>query len=306
MTTDSLSRRLRFAPPNPQVSRLVLQEADLILFGAIHRHGPLPSNYLFEFSKPLRRNKARFLNRLTELYNGDQDGPYLTRPPQQFAGYKARYQHVVYDLAPRARQILIEDGPGYRPSARGRSDPFLHQLMQACVGASLELTAPSVGVTLIGRDKALAGRPLPLQVYSDTKLIPDDFFIIEGHDEKGPWRRWCAVEIDRNTESIERKNLGYNTFGKKVDHYLRVLRGRLFEAWGARNLTILTVTTNATHAANMLAYVQKQNDPKFESRFAFAVAPEFGVMWEVPGTVLSHLFSEPWTSPAGPKDLTRP
>lgn len=304
MNTDSLSRRLRFAPPNPQVARIVLQQADLDLFAAIHRHGPLPSSYLFEFSKPLRRNKARFLNRLTELYNGDADGPYLTRPPQQFAGYKARYQHVVYDLAPRARSILSE--AGHPEPSRSRTDPFLHQLMQACVGASFELAAPAYGLKYIHRDAVLDGRPLVLELGGGAKLIPDDLFAIEGEDEKGPWRRWCAVEIDRNTESIERKNLDYNTFGKKVGNYLKALRGRLFTDWGARNLTVLTVTTTEGHARNMAAYVKKQGDAKFESRFAFAVAPQFGVMWEVPGTVLSRLLSEPWDTPAGPKDLTRP
>ena len=49
MKTDALNRRLRFAPPNPQVSRLVLTDLDYLVFEAINRHGPLPTHYLFEF-----------------------------------------------------------------------------------------------------------------------------------------------------------------------------------------------------------------------------------------------------------------
>lgn len=303
MTTDTLSRRLRFAPPNPQVKRLVLQDADLLLFQAINRHGPLPMNYLYALTKHVRKDKTNLQHRLTEFYNGDEDGPYLTRPPQQFSAFKARYQYLVYDLAPRGRKVLEQAGTP--PSSRDRKDPFLHQLMQACVGASLELAAQKHGLRYIPRDEVLSGRPLALALDDRTKLVPDDLFCLEGTDDKGPWRRWCALEIDRNTESIERKATGYNTFGKKVDNYLRVLRGRLFEAWGIKNLTVLTVTTNATHAVNMLDHVGKQNDPKFGARFAFSVVPQFGFMWEVPGTVLFHLMDEPWQSLAGPKDITK-
>src|SRR3569833_1478809 len=105
MKTDANNRRLRFAPPNPAArpsmapKRAVLTAADYALFEAIGRHGPLPSNYLYAFTRHLRKSEVQLKNRLTEFYNGDAFGPYLTRPPQQFAGVEARYQHVVYDLA---------------------------------------------------------------------------------------------------------------------------------------------------------------------------------------------------------------
>lgn len=305
MKTDALSRRLRFAPPQPLVKRLVLNEADYLIFEAIHRHGPLPTHYLFEFIRHIRRNYSNLQARLTEFYNGDAIGPYLVRPPQQGAGYDAKYQHVVYDLAPRARQALMERGIVVGPK---RADPFLHQLMGACVAASIELGASAKGLRYISRHEILskAGNALPLQLPGGHVLIPDDVFGLQGSDEKGEWYRFFAVEIDRNTESIERQATGYNTWGKKVANYLALLKGRQFDPWwGMPNLTVLTVTTNAVHARNILDYIAKQNDP-LAKRFAFACEPLFGANWRVPRALLSHLLDEPWQAVTGSKDITRP
>lgn len=327
MKTDAKDRRLRFAPPNPvdrpkkAPRRITLTEADYLIFEAINRHGALPSNYLYEFQKHLRKDRTHLQNRLTEFYNGDENGSYLVRPPQQFAGFEARYQHIVYDLAPRAKTALAERGTLAR-FAPSRNAPFLHQLMQACVGASLELTAASHGLRYISREEILTRRQCrhekhgtglleqnPLAIpFKDgkTKLVPDDLFGLEGKDEKGSWYRFFAVEIDRNTESIERRNLEYNTWSKKVANYSRVLDARLFEDWwGVPNLTVLTATTNATHAGNIIDYIRK-NAPKHTSRFAFNVETCFGANWRVPKEVLSKLLDEPWTTLGGVKDISRP
>src|SRR5262245_41715264 len=155
MKTDSLRRRLRFAAPHPKVGRLTLTAADHLLFEAIDRHGPLPTHYLVEFARHLRKDYVHFQHRLTEFYNGDGRGPYLVRPAQQQATYTARYQHVVYDLAPRARIAMAELGTLARFSPK-RVDPFVHQLMGACVGASIELSASNHGLRYISREQILA------------------------------------------------------------------------------------------------------------------------------------------------------
>lgn len=312
MTTDTLNRRLRFAPPDPQVNRLMLTNPDILMFEAINRHGPLPSHYLYEFTKHLRRDKSHLLNRLTEFYNGDAGGQFLTRPPQQFAGFEARYQHMVYGLAPRA-EAFVERHPS-------RRDPFLHQLMTACVGASFELTAKEKGLRYISRDKILA-RPkcgdakdapnpmaLPLPgIGKNASLIPDDLFGLEGQDEQGAWYRFFAVEIDRNTESIERRNLEQTAFGRKVANYVTVLQNRLFNSWwGIPNLTVLTVTTNATHAINILDHIKKNAPPKQAERFLIQTETDFAANWRVPKTVLTRLLGEPWNTPTGTKDISRP
>ena len=313
MKTDTLNRRLRFAPPSATVRRLVLTDTDYLLFEAIDRHGPLPSHYLYEFTKHVRRDKSHLQNRLTEFYNGDAAGPYLVRPPQQFASFQARYQHLVYDLAPRARQALTERDKLGRYSSR-RTDPFVHQLMGACVAASLELAAPTKGLRYIPREEILAHDKCPEQTKQGKNpmairlpglesrlLIPDDLFGIE---YVGVGFRFFAVEIDRNTESIGRKNLDSSTFGRKIAGYLAVLRCRLYkEFWGLPNLSVLTVTTNATHAHNILGYLQRQNEPSYAERFGFAFEPSLGANWRVPKGPLSNLLDEPWMTSAGAKDI---
>jgi hypothetical protein len=316
MKTDALDRRLRFAAPQPRVGRIVLTDADYLIFEAIDRHGPLPSHYLYEVAKHLRKDKSHLQNRLTEFYNGDAFGPYLIRPPQQFAGFEARYQHIVYDLAPRARQALSERGTLGLHSPR-RTDPFLHQLMAACVGMSLELTAQKEGLRYIPREEILnhpkcpavtraSKNPMALQLpgAGGHQLVPDDLFGIE---YPGVGFRFFAVEIDRNTESIERRNLDSNTFGRKIAGYLTVLGQRLYQAhWGLPNLTVLTVTTNATHARNILDYIERLKEPRYADRFGFAYDPSFGANWRVPKVLLSHLLDEPWVTVSGTKDIDTP
>lgn len=320
MNTDALHRRLRFAAPSPRVKRIVLTEPDYQVFQLIDRHGPLPSHYLYEYTKGLRRNQIAFQKRLTEFYNGDALGPYLERPQQQFAAFNAHCQHVVYDLAPRARLALSERGLLSRVSPR-RTDPFLHKLMSACVGASIELSARSVGARYISREQIFlhpscpqatrdASNPmaLPLPGLDRRTLIPDDLFGLRYRGADGQkLYRFFAVEIDRNTESIERKNLDTNTFGHKIGAYLTVLRSGLYRSyWGLPNLHVLTVTTNATHALNIMDFVRRQKDAQFEDRFGFQVDTDFGANWRVPKGLLTPLLTEPWTTPNGSKDIAKP
>jgi hypothetical protein len=313
MARDALNRRLRFAPPRATVRRIVLTEADYLLFEAINRHGPLPTHYLYEFTKHIRRDYTHLQNRLTEFYNGDALGPWLNRPPQQFAGFEARYQHVVYDLSPRAKALLAERGVTSHCAPR-RTDPFLHQLMQACVGASFELAAPSKGLRYIPRweilthprcpqetKNAINPMAIPIAGMGQKTLIPDDLF---GLEYPSVGFRFFAVEIDRNTESIERKNMAQNTFGAKIAGYLDILRNQTYRAyWGLPNLHVLTITTNAMHAHNILSYIEKQGHPNYVDRFALACEPSFGANWRVPKVVLSTLLDESWTTTTGLKNF---
>jgi len=316
MNTDALARRLRFAPPHPIARRVVLTEADYVAFEAINRHGPLSTHYLYQFSRHLRKDYTQLQNRLTDFYNGTQaQSPYLLRPPRQFAGFEARYQHLVYDLTPKAKIALAERGTLALHSPR-RVDPFLHQLMGACVAASIELSAPSKGLRYIPREEILTHpkcgqargvinpMAMPLPGFGDRKaLVPDDLF---GLEYPGAGFRFFAVEIDRNTESIERSSLDQNAFGKKIAGYLQALRNQAYRGWwGIPNLHILTVTTNATHARNIIDYIQKQSDPAYAARFAFSCEPAFGANWRVPRGVLG-LLDGPWITTGADKDISRP
>ncbi|MBO9714247.1 replication-relaxation family protein [Sphingomonas sp.] len=305
---DALGRRRRVAPPNPSSGRLVLTEADYLIFDAIDRHGPLPSHYLYEFTKHLRRDRSHLQNRLTEFYNGDAGGSYLVRPPQQFASYHARYQHLVYDLAPRASAILAERSPSLAPR---RADPFVHRLMGACVGASFELTAPALGLRYISQREILAhpkaaaarasANPLAIQTPAGT-LIPDGLF---GLEYPGKGFRFFAVEIDRNTESIERRNLAQSSFARKIAGYLAILRTQAYrERWGVPNLHVLTATTSAAHARALLAHIGRHAGDAEAARFGVAVVSGFGAHWRAPSKVLSGVLTGAWCTPLTDKLLS--
>ena len=250
---------------------------------------------------------------LTEFYNGDvtggKAGAWLTRPPQQFANFEARYQHLVYGLAPRARMALAERGTCSRFAARG--GPFVHQLMAACVGASIELCAANAGIRYIPREEIFAHpncvaarqtpMPLAFPLGGAGTLIPDDLF---GLHYPGTGYRFFAVEVDRCTESIERSRNAKGTFATKIAAYQEVLTARRYrEWWGIPNLTVLTVTTSHGHAANLIECVRRSG--RYGDRFAFTVEPSFGGNWRVPKQVLAHPLDKPWKTASGTKDIRR-
>ncbi|MCR2833495.1 replication-relaxation family protein [Parerythrobacter lacustris] len=279
MATDTQGRRLRFAPPAPKENEAVIpQEADLAAWAAISRHGPLPITYLAQFGEP--RNRANLQRRYTRFYHQG----WLTRPARQYASFHARYSPLVYDLAPKAQALLGKQACAVAPS---RSAPFVHQLMQACFTASLELTAPKRGFRFVPRDELLAHpkcrqRSLTLQLAA-TKLTPDDLFAIERPDGK---KRIFFLEVDRNTESIERSVSGYNTWSKKVAAYDEMFRlKRHTEAWGFPAASVLIVTTNDRHAENLRSYIEKKSPAA--DRFIYAFEETFGANWRVPKALLA-------------------
>ena len=224
MKTDTLNRRSRFAPPQPVDAAIILQERDYLIFETLDRHGKLPTPYLHEFTKHAGRNYKHLQLRLTQLYNGycDELGhraqiashvckptSYLARDLQQFNNFQARYQPAVYGIAPAAKHLLLAAGRGTTHSPV-RNDPFVHQLFGACFSASIERAAKPhrfiTGEEILQHAKCpestrMAPNPFALPVSDpDIKhIIPDNLFGIE-YDRGG--FRFFAVEIDRNTESI--------------------------------------------------------------------------------------------------------
>lgn len=271
MTKDSLARRLRFAPPDPRDHEVIYpQDADLRQWAAISRHGPLPITYLAPFCA--RTSRANLQRRYLKFY---QLG-WLVRPQRQYASFHARYSPLIYDLGAKAKADLGNRGC---PLPASRSAPFVHQVMQACVTASLELPAPEIGLAFESRDKFVAGS-LAVQL-SIGKLVPDDIFALRREDRK---RRHFALEIDRNTESIQRTNSGPNTWKRKIDAYDELFRRELHKQWGFPRCSVLVVTTNPTHAKNLKAFVGSNS--RYPDRFLFAVEEAFGANWRVPKDLL--------------------
>jgi hypothetical protein len=239
------------------------------------------------------KDYTAFQQRLTKLYNGAAtSAPYLAKPDQQYASFYAQYQQLIYDLSPVAKAVLSERGRLTRVPAR--TDHFLHRFMNACVGASLELAVARDGKKYLAEHDIFehggAGQ-MSIPVDRGT-LVPDRLFGID----YGGKCRFFAVEIDRNTESIERRSLAQNSFAQKIKGYTDILQYKFYRShWGLPHLIVMFVTTNATHMANMIDYVRAN---AFAKHFLFKAKPEFGVNWRIPA-VMSDLYSEPWTRATG-------
>ena|ERR1700680_5051791 len=70
------------------------------------------------------------------------------------------------------------------------------------------------------------------------------------------------------------------------------------------NLLVLTITTNATHMANMISHLSRVTT-SHEETFLFKAKPEFGVNWMVPA-IMNDLLTEPWARTSTPFDINRP
>lgn len=266
------------------------------MFDALRRHKKLPSTYLFEYSG--KKSFDRFVDRLTELYNGTTDGTYyLDRPEEQYNNMNARYQAGIYSLKG-------DKGGGW----------FVHQLMSACLRASFELMAKRLGHGFIWKDEILNGKPLRLKLKSGKRVVNDGLFGISYGNEA----RMFACEDDRATESIEGKQVEATYIGKKLTDILTVFSERAFHQWDIDGLMILLATTTDERKHALLNWLDGQRFadrilikvPKVEVAVHPALAEypgqtemlcPYGKRWFVP-PVHTDIF-EGWESVRGPFDI---
>ena len=71
-------------------------------------------------------------------------------------------------------------------------------------------------------------------------------------------------------------------------------------------MTVLTITTNATHAENLLDHVKKHVEPRYQPFFAFQHETSFGTHWRVPKYLLFDLLNKPWITATGAKKIGAP
>lgn len=282
---DTLERRIRFAQPQPSGKGVILKDSDFKIFEALHRHGPLPTHYLFAFSG--RKDFNSFQNRLTSLYN---DGGYLIRPPEYFESIFARYQSIVYDLSDKALTLLEERG-ALSPFIK-RRDHAIHRLMTACVVASIELSCKD-GVRFIPRHEILQeqGNPMRLPL-SSGYLEPDEVFGLHFTVEKQ--KHYYMVEIDRGTEQLQ-SAISRETLTQKFQNYAEVFEAKTYkEIWGRGNMELLLVTTSQPRADNVRSGVMvkgKRYDVipnTLQKKVHMALAPHFASPWEMP-PIYGHL-----------------
>lgn len=294
---DSLQRRHRDRPLSTG-KRVTPQERDLLWFEKIHQHGPLSSSFLHAFSTDLRRNEKRARDRLTDLFNEDRTphgGAYLTRPFQQFRTFDARYQDLVYDLAPAAELALKEAGK-WSDSASAATGPWMHRYMVAAITASIELATQSdPSLTFIPQHAILERActvlryPVPfdnpITGKEETRdLIPDAVFGLEYDGPDGKSFRFFIVEADRATEPSRASR-----FNRK-SHLRTILQYRSYVGRGLYkdhlNLTagvmVLTVTTEPQTMAKMLELANEVSEGRGNSYLLFRTAEHFGRYFKPP------------------------
>jgi hypothetical protein len=301
-TLDALNRRSRFAGRQPTGKRIILGARDFAVFSALERHGPLPSTYLYAFSKHEARNYKGFQQRLTDLYNEDctpHHDFYLDRPEQQNASINARYQPITHELTPVGAQALRDHGLPQQMWERPNG-PYLHRFMTSCLTASLELAARERGIKFLSQCDIFnhpkcpasirsAEHPLGLR-HREGTIIPDQLC---GLDYGGRYR-FFAIEADRKTETIVSTRASTKAVAKKLDAYVQVLRNQTYkDVWGIPTLNIMIVTTSDAHMKTMIHVLESMAEPNEVQRFLFKSTAAFGKYWTVP-PVMTDLLYEPW------------
>lgn len=297
-THDTLGRRSR-TQRNPTGKRLHPTERDILWFEKLHRHGPLSSTYLREYSRFLRKSAKRASDRLTNLYNEDNTthgDAYLERPFQQFNTLDARYQDIVYDLTPAGERALKEHGllSEHAPRPHG---PWVHRHITACVTASIELaTLATDDVRYIFQDEILkrAGTAFRFSLPNLPDLIPDALFGLEYMTSEGKCYRFFLVEADRATEP-GRSTGARKSYERTITQYREFVGRGLYKQALAltAGMMVLNVTTNETHRQNLVELTRATSREGRNTYMLYQALPQFGTVFKPPKP-LPHLFTSEW------------
>ena len=308
---DVLGRRRRTSAISTG-KRITPQPADLIWFGKLLEHGPLPSSYLLAFTRHLRQSDKRATERLTDLFNEAETrhgGRYLERPPQQFRTLDSRYNQLVYDLAAPALKALREAGETPEGIARP-GGPWLHRFMVACVTASVELaTLQRADLSYIAQHRILAragaelrcpvaieypaaGRPIT------RDLIPDAILGLEYKTEAGSRFRFFVVECDRATEPAMSANFNRKSWQRSLLQYREYIGAKRYREHLKLTapLLVLNVTTDAKRQAKMLQIAEDHAGSDGVSYQLFQVVDDFGPVFRPPSP-MPQLLEAPWQRP---------
>ena len=308
---DALARRLRYGRTSTG-KRIELTDADILTFAVLQRHGPLPSTYIHQFTKGLRRNESKTKERLGHLFHEDNTahgGPYLERPWQQWQSMNARYQPAVAENTPLAEQVLKERGLLPETAKAPTGAQFQHRFMIACITASIELAVrDDPALRYISQDEILARSPqktieIPCSIsYAnprtgkrqtlDKPLIPDAVF---GLEYQGAGYRFFMLEADRNHEPVRRADLAETSYLRKILQYREVIEKGIYKQhFGmTAGMLVLNVTTNFAHMHNIVELVNELTNGKGSPYLLFKTLPHFGKYLQVP-PVLEDLTTTAW------------
>jgi hypothetical protein len=285
----------------PTGKRLHLTERDLEIFQLLTRYRFLRSTHLQALVGG--KSSKRFIERLGDLYH---EGGYLDRPDAQWQTARANYMPVVYALGRRGTEVLwrygLERGESSGTSGGTGGRPgrhFQHELMICDILSSIEIgTRADPRLRFVSWPEILArprmpettrraAKPLAVRVpviytppgsenthRSDRPLVPDALFGLEYKTRAGKKYRFFALEADRNTLPILRRNLGQSSYLRKILQYREIDKKAVYRArWGLPNLLVLTVTTNERHRQNIMRMVQEVCAAKGSESLLFKTMP---------------------------------
>jgi hypothetical protein len=308
---DALGRRDR-EKPHSTGKRVSPRARDLLWLQKLHEHGPLSSRYLHAFSARLARSEKRSQDRLTDLFHESctaHGGAYLTRPWQQFETLDARYQDLVYDLAPAGEAALREQGLWHDRGAAAHG-PWRHRAMVAAITASIELaTHHDQAMTFIPqhvilkRAETMLRCPVPFtdlntgkQLSSD--LIPDALFGLEQRHSSGASRyRFFVVEADRGTEPSRASTFSRKSHVRHFLQYQNYVAGGIYRTHLKLTapLLVLNVTSSAATMRNMIA-LANELFPEGMTYQLFQARPCFAKHFK-PASLLPALLYDEWKRP---------
>ena len=287
-----------------------LRPRDILIFEAIQRHGPLPSHYLYEFTKDAAHDRIGFRKRLTALRRTG-----LLDCPEQLNNPLIKTDFKVYILTKKSEEILRDAGK-LNHFASPVSGGYQHMFMAACITANIEIEAMKAGFRYIAQEEILAKQTCPDETRAAMKPLalassiawefsradgkkyahksarstePDQLFGID----YGNGVRFFALEADRGTEPLTRPNLSENSILRKVLSYKDILiRGEFKKRYGIPNLYPLFVTTAEDRVDNMLA-LTRSIYPNGSNFLLFKAIGGFQFYFRTP-PLLPELFTAPY------------
>jgi hypothetical protein len=296
---DRLGRSWRFAPPEDDGKFFALTENDLKLIALLDDHGPLPTSYLWHEASKFKKDEQEFkkwLRRAFKRANTPDGGPYITRPPQQKAAYRADRQELTHNTTEAGKKALIRSGFRTYPK---RIDHMHHRFMGSCITASLRFAAEGRGLRFLRLQDILDHPKCPPQAAQSqnplafqTKpgvLVPDDLNGIGiPVGDKTIYRR-IAWEFDRATETLDAIEF-------KMQCYLDMISNKKHvDAWGISSMWVAIVTTAPARMANMMDRLVKitKKDPALREHFFFKHKRIFHEEWLVP-EIMTDVLTDPW------------
>lgn len=167
---------------------------------------------------------------------------------------------LFYDHTLLVNDILITFDLLSRAHDHIQIETFLHERVLKLRPIQVEILVPERG-----------GGERPLKV----RLIPDAFVELRVLDPDEPYRLNLAIEADRNTEDQVK-------WRKKIRAYLAALEGSYQQHFGARSLTVATVTTGGEARIRQLvrwteAELKSRGREQTGHLFQFTATPD---QWE--------------------------